>query len=947
MCIRDSYLDFGGGPNVDILRATVDHNIALGTPSPIFMNSARFVNVYNNVAISSINDVGIKYGNGASQGTEVKVYNNICTLGIATMPKADMRNNISNYSLATMPDLFVDAANRDFRLKPTAINAIDQGISVGEFDDVLIGLPDLGAIETGTFVDATAPTIPVGLIAGSIVNSSFTLSWTAATDNSGGFVNYNIYQDGVLIGDTSATSFKVKDLGGFTTYVFTVKSKDNRGNLSEASAPLNITTISTSTVHIEAESKTISSGGSLNNVGAWGNLKTGVYLKYEGVKLTGQDGFKARLSCTKADVQLEVRLNNSTGPLLGTLNVTSTGAYTTYTEQTGSLVNVPIGTFDLVLVAINPLVASFYLDWFELSDAQAPTAPTGLVASSISANAFALNWTAANDNMAILGYEVYNGTTLIGKSKGTTINIKGLTAATNYGITVKAVDTSGNKSADSESLSVTTTNTVDATVPSVPTTLSATEINGTGFRLNWTAATDNIGIGGYEAYSGTTLIGSSIGVAPTMLITDLDGSTNYMVSLKAIDVAGNKSEASTELSVNTLDNIAPTAPTALSASTFANSSVTLSWAASTDNTAVTAYEAYSGATLIGSSVGTGTSMNVTGLTSATMYVITLKAKDAVGNLSLPSASVTISRTGIVTAAGEKAPSEAKEKAFDADNLTKWFHKSATSWIQIQYASALAYNQYQIVSGNDMPSRDPKNWTLQGSNNGTSWTILDTQTNQTWVGRIQSNTYIFPNTTPYTYYKLDITANGGATDIQLSEIIFINDNSVPTIPGALKASMLTAESFLLSWDFSTDNIAVIGYDVFKDDVLIGSTTTSNNWLITGLNPNTTSVMTVKAKDAAGNFSPASLPLSVTTLNSTGIKELEAAWFSVYGKNGQIVTDLAGVVGQSTVKVIDLRGVVLKTVKTNDTLLTISFPNKGIYLVQVQNAGKSYTQKVVLF
>jgi len=141
--------------------------------------------------------------------------------------------------------------------------------------------------------------------------------------------------------------------------------------------------------------------------------------------------------------------------------------------------------------------------------------------------------------------------------------------------------------------------------------------------------------------------------------------------------------------------------------------------------------------------------------------------------------------------------------------------------------------------------------------------------------------------------------------------------------------------------------VIGYDVFKNDVLIGSTTTSNNWLITGLNPNTTSVMTVKAKDAAGNFSPASLPLSVTTLNSTGIKELEAAWFSVYGKNGQIVADLAGVVGESTVKIIDLRGVIVKTIKTNDSLLNISFQNKGIYLVQVQNGGRSYTQKVVLF
>ncbi len=738
------------------------------------------------------------------------------------------------------------------------------------------------------------------------------------------------------------------NLEGFTTYAFTVKSKDNRGNMSDPSLPFSITTISTATVHIEAESKSSASGGSLNAVGGWGNLRNGVYLKFDGVKLSGQDGFKARLSCSGTDVKLEIRLNSIAGPLLGTLNVTSTGAYTIYAHQSTSLNNVPTGTFDLVLVAVNPQIANFYLDWFELSDSQPPTVPSGLTANAISANAFSLNWTPSSDNMAVKGYEVYDGLTMIATSVGTdtTISIRGLNASTNYNITLKANDFSGNKSAASDVLTVTTTITLDAEAPTVPTALTATDITGTGFKLSWTAATDNIGIGGYEAYDGSTLIGSSNGTQPTMLVSGLTGSTTYKVTLKALDVAGNKSVASSELPLYTLDNVAPTAPTGLTATAFTQSSTTLTWNAATDNTAVTGYEAYCATILVGSSEGTGTTMNITGLTSSTLYIITLKAKDAAGNTSVPSASVKVERVGAITAAGDKPPGEAKEKAFDGDILTKWFHKSATSWIQIQYASALAYNQYQIVSGNDMATRDPKNWTLQGSNNGTSWTILDTQTNQTWTGRIKTNTYTFVNITPYTYYKLDITANGGATDIQLSEIIFINDNVTPNAPTGLSASVITAESFLLTWVASTDNIGVIGYDIYQDDVLIGSTTAAN-WIVSGLTAGMTYTMTVKAKDAAGNVSSASLLLSVTTLTSVNIRQNEIPWMRIYSRQGEIVTELAGVSGESTVRVFDLRGALLKTVKTRDSQLNINMPNKGLYLVHVQNGRRTHTQKVVLF
>ena len=128
---------------------------------------------------------------------------------------------------------------------------------------------------------------------------------------------------------------------------------------------------------------------------------------------------------------------------------------------------------------------------------------------------------------------------------------------------------------------------------------------------------------------------------------------------------------------------------------------------------------------------------------------------------------------IITARGENPPNEGKDKAFDVNNTTKWLDFNATSWIQIQYATAAVYSQYTIVSGNDLPDRDPKNWTLEGSNNGISWAVLSNQTNQTWSARNQTKVFSFSNSNAYAYYKLNITANNGGTITQLSEITFGN------------------------------------------------------------------------------------------------------------------------------------------------------------------------------
>jgi hypothetical protein len=132
--------------------------------------------------------------------------------------------------------------------------------------------------------------------------------------------------------------------------------------------------------------------------------------------------------------------------------------------------------------------------------------------------------------------------------------------------------------------------------------------------------------------------------------------------------------------------------------------------------------------------------------------------------------------GTVTSSSTSSPSgEEKEKAFDANPSTKWLITTSTGWIQYKFATGVTQiaTSYSITSANDVPGRDPKNWTLQGSNNGTSWTTLDTRTNETFATRFLKKNYTFSNTTAYAYYRLTVSANNGETNLQLAEIGLYN------------------------------------------------------------------------------------------------------------------------------------------------------------------------------
>jgi len=104
-------------------------------------------------------------------------------------------------------------------------------------------------------------------------------------------------------------------------------------------------------------------------------------------------------------------------------------------------------------------------------------------------------------------------------------------------------------------------------------------------------------------------------------------------------------------------------------------------------------------------------------------------------------------------------------------------------------------------------------------------------------------------------------------LQLSFACSSSDNYIdttsPTSPHSLVVSKISQNTANLSWQASTDNIAVSGYSIYRDGVVIVDVQ-SNSYAANELNSDTSYEFKVKAKDVAGNESGFSNVVMVKTL-----------------------------------------------------------------------------------
>src|SRR5438132_6707130 len=196
-----------------------------------------------------------------------------------------------------------------------------------------------------------------------------------------------------------------------------------------------------------------------------------------------------------------------------------------------------------------------------------------------------------------------------------------------------------------------TTPPVDTTPPSMPTGLTGMSAGPATANFSWSASTDNVGVTAY------ILLRNGVQVAmpatTSFADTGLSAATTYSYTVAARDAAGNISPNSTSVSVTTAsvsvaDTTPPTTPIGLTAAAAGSTGANLSWSASTDNVGVTGYIVRRNGIQVATPATT--SFADTGLSTATTYSYTVAARDAAGNISPNSASVSIPTASVTVAA---------------------------------------------------------------------------------------------------------------------------------------------------------------------------------------------------------------------------------------------------------------------------------------------------------
>jgi hypothetical protein len=121
------------------------------------------------------------------------------------------------------------------------------------------------------------------------------------------------------------------------------------------------------------------------------------------------------------------------------------------------------------------------------------------------------------------------------------------------------------------------------------------------------------------------------------------------------------------------------------------------------------------------------------------------------------------------------------KAIDGNSGTKYlnFNKTNTGLVVNTGRNSIA-NRMDLTTANDFPERDPVNYTIEGSNNGSSWTTITSGNIPCNSNRFLTRSFNFTNTTSYSWYRIvfpSLCNVGLANSMQIGEIQLFQTNTV--------------------------------------------------------------------------------------------------------------------------------------------------------------------------
>ncbi|MEI6627556.1 MAG: hypothetical protein WCL61_03090, partial [bacterium] len=203
-------------------------------------------------------------------------------------------------------------------------------------------------------------------------------------------------------------------------------------------------------------------------------------------------------------------------------------------------------------------------------------------------------------------------------------------------------------------------------------------------------------------------------------------------------------------------------------------------------------------------------------------------------VNVPTMTSNTSPSGVASCSSAYNASADCYRAFAGLTYYGWLNSGgSTGVLQYQFPVEKIVQRYSIIpwSVDNFPSRSPKTWTFEASNNGTDWVILDSRTNYTsWVSYASSD-FSFTNSISYSYYRLNISENGGGGYLGVQNLGIYSGNNIPAGP-ALLVSSSTGQVGFNTTDLSAAQVSVVSNSLTTVGLIVqgSSLQTANlqNW-----------------------------------------------------------------------------------------------------------------------
>jgi chitodextrinase len=539
-------------------------------------------------------------------------------------------------------------------------------------------------------------------------------------------------------------------------------------------------------------------------------------------------------------------------------------------------------TIGLRHVVQNPMICAievFSLGGGPGTDTTPPTAPGSLATTNLKAGSLTLTWTASTDDTAVTGYRIFRDGVEIATTANLGIPQTGLTPDTEYDYEVEAYDAAGNLSPRSLLTVITPADTENPTSPPNFKGHAGNE----SATLSWNPSSDDAAVTGYRVYRDGNLLATVTGLG--YFENGLTNGTNYLYEVIAIDATGKTSAPASVIvrpraiagvtlrmdvgsTVDTVDSLGNTwlADFGYNAGLLDNNNLSI---ANTEDDIIYNTRRYDGP-------------------SGAELKYTLPVADGDYELRLHFVETTSSFQAVGT------------RVFDVKVQNQLFLDDFDIFATAGYATALvvpvpvtvtngtvtieflhiANKNNPVLAGLELYELEPPppdtlaptapghlavsgvtagsvslSWTASLDNVGvTAYQVSRNGGVPTTVtGLAFTDTGLLPGTT-YDYSVVALDAAMNASPESTVQGTTTADTTPPTAPGGLTGSSGNAIA-TLAWNASSDDVAVTGYRIYRDDVLI-ETVDTPGYTASGLVNETAYVFKVTAIDAFSNESPPS-------------------------------------------------------------------------------------------